>query len=87
MKRDVLKILEETKETSPEKYVKVAAGLLGGCNRRQFDFIELQKLFALTNTNHLDISFNFLESGFPVEKFDDLFVDEVYFSSKGSSIF
>jgi lysophospholipase L1-like esterase len=86
LKRDLLERIKKTKETNPDEYAKIVAGLFGGYNRGQFDYRELQKLLQNTQSNHLDVSFKFLESGFPIEDFSELFVDEVHFSAKGSSI-
>jgi len=86
LKRDLLERVEKTKESNPDEYAKIVAGLLGGYNRGQFDFREFQRLFSATQSNHLDIAFKFEESGFPIEDFNELFVDEVHFSARGSSI-
>jgi lysophospholipase L1-like esterase len=86
LKRDLLEMVKKTKETNPDKYAKIVAGLYGGYNRGQFDFRELQNLLRATQSNRLDVNFKFLESGLPIEDFNGLFVDEVHFSAKGNSI-
>ena len=77
----------KTRKNNPDKYVKIIAGIFGGYKRGQFDYRAFVNLFSATQSNHLDISYKYLESGLPIESFNELFIDEVYFSAKGSTVF
>ena len=83
---ELFELIEQTKEIHHDKYAKVMADKLGGYTRGKHDYLEFKKIFRGTKYNHLDISFKLLESGVPIESFDDLFIDETHLSNKGASI-